>query len=254
MEGFKVFLGLLKCMQVTIISALIHSLIACYSRIIITSGYSNLTNQIFNESWPSFTFLIRVWRRWSASLVNTLQLSQNGKLAFLFRSSSATFLLCFRTGVPLMWVVMQFVHHTIVIPHLEVRGMNCCGQLLLICPLRTRSCCLHSKSATKSWCSAITSPSTGSQLTTTCASTSSMFFRTKCLSSLSAYICPSPGYWLVRELIFETLSDLLVFFLLTVNLPLYTLWSPGLYVLLCRTGAIERLDDPVSDMKKKTMV
>lgn len=97
-------------------------------------------------------------------------------------------------------------------------GVNCCCQLLLVCSLRMRSCCLHLKSATKSWCSAITSPSTRRPLTTTCASTFSMFVRTKCLRSQSAYICPSPGYSLVRELIFETLSELLVFFLSNIEL------------------------------------
>lgn len=61
-EGFKVFLGLLKCMQVIIISTVIHSLIVYDCRTII-SGYANLINQIFNESWHSFTFIIRVWRR-----------------------------------------------------------------------------------------------------------------------------------------------------------------------------------------------
>lgn len=136
----------------------------------------------------------------------------------------------------------------------EMRGVNCCNQLLPLCPLRMRSCCLHIKSATKSWCNAITSPSIGNPPTTTCASTSSMFVRTKCLSSLSAYICPSPDYWLVGELIFATLSNLLYFFLSAVNL-ICTLWFLGLYVLLCRTGAIARLDNPVSDIKKpKTLI
>lgn len=57
-----------------------------------------------------FTFCIRVWRRWSGSLVNTLQWSQNGRPALLCRSSSATFLQCFKTGVPLMWVAGQFAN------------------------------------------------------------------------------------------------------------------------------------------------
>lgn len=148
-------------------------------------------------SLPSY---IRVWRKWSASLVSTLRWSQNGRLAFLFRSSSATFLLCFKTGVPRTWAVMQFVRQPIVFSHQQrkygyeplLRGTS-----FLVCPFRTRSCCLHLKSATKSWCSAITSPSIGRPLTTTCWSTSSTFVPTKCLKSQSAYICLSPGYWQV---------------------------------------------------------
>lgn len=100
-------------------------------------------------------------------------------------------------------------------------GVNCCGQLLLVCPFRTRSCSLHLKSATKPWCSAITSPSIGRPLTTTCASTSFMFVHTKFLRSLSAYICQSPGYWLVGEPIFQTPIDLLVFFCYCQFTPLY---------------------------------
>lgn len=73
--------------------------------------------------------------------------------------------------------------------------------------LRRISCCLHLKSATKSWCSAIISPSTGTPLITTCASTFFTFVLTKCLRSQSAYTCPSRGSWLVGKNVVKLTLD-----------------------------------------------
>lgn len=117
-----------------------------------------------------------------------------------------------------IWCVGWTIKKLLLSVHLKIAeekksAINFCCQLLLACSsLRMRSCCLHLKSATKSWCSAIISPFRDRLLTTTCASTSSMFVRTKCPSSLSAYIFPLPGYLQVGELILEALSDVLVFF------------------------------------------
>lgn len=79
--------------------------------------------------------------------------------------------------------------------------------IAFVFPLRMRFCCLHLRSATQFWSSAITSPSTGTPLITICANTSSMPVHIKSHGSLSAYICPSPDYWLVGEVVFKTCSD-----------------------------------------------
>lgn len=56
LEGFKVFLKLLKCMQVMMISTLIHSVIVCNNRTF-TSGHGNLTHLIVTDSQPLFLSL-----------------------------------------------------------------------------------------------------------------------------------------------------------------------------------------------------
>lgn len=143
---------------------------------------------------------------------------------------------------------------------------------------RRRSCCSPSENATKPWSCAITGPTRASQLTSTCASRSYTSVLSKFPRSLSAYTCPSPGCLLVRLLqclflSFLSLSlsqsrfiPIALYLSLSICVCVNAFWillnwralwkkqtsllfSTGLYLHLCRTGAIERLNqhvDPVS--------
>lgn len=91
LEGFKVFLKLLKCMQV--IMALVWQCLKVRHFL-----WSRCSDSYWFTAFNSpFS---RGWRRWSGSLGNTLRSSQNGKLDSLSRYSSAIFYPCFKTGVP----------------------------------------------------------------------------------------------------------------------------------------------------------
>lgn len=59
--------------------------------------------------WTVTLVFFRVWKRLNVSLVNTLLWSLSGKPALRFKSSSATFSLCFKTGAPQMWVAVDCV-------------------------------------------------------------------------------------------------------------------------------------------------